>query len=114
MWTVPIYGKSKPFATPTNESPIVDKNGIKYAQQVLGLFLYYGRAVDNTVLAAINKIAASQPKPTKNALSKIQMLLDCLHTYPKAKIQFYASDMKLHIYSDAADLVAPQAKSRIA
>ncbi len=41
------------------------------------------------------------------------MLLDYLNTYPNAKVRFYASNMKLHIDSDAAHLVAPQAKSRI-
>ena len=42
------------------------------------------------------------------------MLLDYLHTYPNAKVRFFASDMKLQIDSDAAYLVAPKAKSRIA
>ena len=41
------------------------------------------------------------------------MLLDYLNTYSKAKIRFYASDMKLFVDSDAAYLVAPKAKSRI-
>ena len=55
-----------------------------------------------------------QAKSTKLTLQKIQMLLDYLHTYPNAKVRFYASDMKLQIDSDAAYLVAPKAKSRIA
>ena len=37
-----------------------------------------------------------------------------MHTYQNAKIQFYASDMMLHIDSDAAYLILPGAKSRVA
>ena len=40
--------------------------------------------------------------------------MDYLHTYPEAYIRFYASDMILHVDSDAAYLVAPKARSRIA
>ena len=40
--------------------------------------------------------------------------MDYLHTYPNAYIRFYASDMILHVDSDAAYLVAPKARSRIA
>ena len=42
------------------------------------------------------------------------MVLDYLATYPKAKIRYYAGTMKLHIESDAAYLVLPGARSRIA
>ena len=39
--------------------------------------------------------------------------MDYVHTYPNAYICFYASDMILHVDSDAAYLVAPKARSRI-
>ena len=42
------------------------------------------------------------------------MLMDYLHTHPDAKTRYHASDMQLYIDSDAAYLVAPKAKSRIA
>ena len=37
-----------------------------------------------------------------------------MNTYPDAYIQYYASDMVLHVDSDAAYLVAPKVKSRVA
>ena len=40
--------------------------------------------------------------------------MDYTATYPNAFIRYHASDMILNIDSDAAYLVAPQAKSRIA
>ncbi len=57
---------------------------------------------------------AAKTAPTVFTTTKIQMLLGSLHTYPNAKIWFYASDMILHVDSDAAYLVAPRAKSHIA
>ena len=42
------------------------------------------------------------------------MSLDYLHTYPNGKIRFFAGSMQLMIDSDAAYLVMPGAKSRIA
>ena len=42
------------------------------------------------------------------------MLMDYLFANPDAKNRYHASDMKLYIDSDAAYLVAPKAKSRIA
>ena len=43
-----------------------------------------------------------------------QRLMDYLHNYLEVKIRYYASDMKLHIESDAAYLVFPKADSCIA
>ena len=40
--------------------------------------------------------------------------MDYVNTYPNAYIRYYASDMVLHIDSDAAYLVAPKARSRVA
>ena len=40
--------------------------------------------------------------------------MDYMATYPESIIQFYASDMILSVDSDAAYLVLPKAKSRIA
>ena len=40
------------------------------------------------------------------------MLMDYAHTYPNAIIRSYASDMCLHVDSDAAFLVLPKARSR--
>ena len=42
------------------------------------------------------------------------MLLDYMSTDPNAKIRFKASDMIIHIDSDAAYLVLPGAKSCVA
>ena len=80
----------------------------------MGIFLYYARAVDNTILPALNEIATNQAKPTQQTRIATNMLMDYMYTHPNATIRFYKSDMQLHVDTDAAYLVAPKAKSRAA
>ena len=55
-----------------------------------------------------------QASPTTDTITKTDMLMDYLHTYPNAVLRYYASDMILKITSDAAYLVQPKARSRAA
>lgn len=113
LWTKPVYGQKIQYAN-TNQSPLLDKAGIQRVQSVSGTFLYYGRAIDSTILAALNEISNNQAKPTILTGQACDLLLDYLHTHPTAIIRFYASDMILCIVSDAAYLVLPNARSRCA
>jgi hypothetical protein len=65
------------------------------------------------MLVALNNISHEQANPTTNTEQKIQHLLDYAATHPDATIRYYKSDMVLWIDSDAAYLVAPQARSRV-
>ncbi len=85
--------------------------GQRCIQSIVGKFLYYGRAVDHTVLATLGEISTAQAAPTTDTVQKTSMLMDYLHTFPNAKLRFYARDMQLHIKSDAAYLVLPGARS---
>ena len=76
--------------------------------------LYYARDIDYTILSALNEIATTQASPSEFTKSKADMLLDYLATNPNDKLCFIASKMILHIDTDAAYLVALNAKSRIA
>ena len=73
---VPIYGQNRQYAKPEDDSPKLDKRGITRVQSIVGSFLYYTRAIDNTLLVALNKIAATQAAPTQQTNQKITMLLD--------------------------------------
>lgn len=42
------------------------------------------------------------------------MLMNYLDTHPNATLRFHKSDMQLHIDTDAAYLVAPESKTRVA
>ena len=89
-------------------------NKIKQIQSIIGSLLYYARALDNTMLPALNEIAASQAKPTQRTQEECNQLLDYAATYPQVYIRYHATDMILRIDSDAAYLVMPNARSRIA
>ena len=66
------------------------------------------------MIVAVNKLAPHQSVPTLEAVKKYNMLMYYAHTYPNTTIRYHASDMCLHIYSDAAYLVQPQARSIVA
>ena len=113
LWQKPTYGQKVQLAT-TDETPLLGAKGTQCVQAISGTFLYYGRAVDSTILVALNKISNQQAKPTKLTAKACSMLLDYLYTHPDATIRYYASDMILCIIADAAYLVLPNARSRCA
>ena len=113
-WSVPAYGSKVQYATHDTSDIITDKNEIKRIQSIVGTFLYYARAIESPMLPSLNEIGTQQSKPTKLTTAASNTLLDFAATYPNGKIRFYASDMILHIDSDAAYLVMPNAKSRVA
>ncbi|GFH54654.1 hypothetical protein CTEN210_11130 [Chaetoceros tenuissimus] len=112
-WNKPVFGRKVQYAN-YDESPLLDAAGIKFVQSTVGSFLYYARAVDPTMLVALNEIGQQQAKPTEKTLQACKILLDYAATYPNTKIRYYASDMILHCDSDAAFLVSPNAKSQYA
>ena len=56
---IPVYGATVQYAKEADTSQLLDKNGKKRVQQVVGTFLFYGRAVDGTMLPALSAIASS-------------------------------------------------------
>jgi hypothetical protein len=113
LWTTPVYGQKVQLAN-DDLTPLLDKLGITRIQQVSGIFLYYGRAVDQTIIVALNEISNSQARPTEKTKKACDVLLDYLSTHPDATIRFRASNMVLCVVSDAAYLVLPNACSRAA
>ena len=112
-WFQPTYGAKVQYATPEDTSPIISTKDTKRIQQVVGTLLYYARAIDNTMLPALNDIAANQSAPTQTTAEDITRLLDYCASHPDATIKFHASDMILHIHSDASYLSAPKARSKV-
>jgi hypothetical protein len=82
-------------------------------QQVIGTFLYYGIAVDPTMLVAIGSIAATQAKATQATLDAIVHFLNYAASHPDAVICYHASDMILHNHSDGSYLSKPKACSQV-
>eukprot|EP00957_Ditylum_brightwellii_P035071 2658555-Ditylum_brightwellii.AAC.1 len=93
-------------------SPKVPQQTIDFLQAAVGIFLWYGRIVDLTLLPALNAISAQQSAPTEETVKAMDQFLNYMATYPVAVVRFHASDMILHIHSDAAYMVLPEARSR--
>ena len=83
---------------------------LKIKQKVTGKFLFYARAIDNTMLYALNDIASA--KNSKETLATVKYFLNYAASNPNAKIWYRASDMILQLDSEAAYLVCPEARSR--
>lgn len=77
-----------------------------------GKFLFYGRAVDNTILVALSAIASQQSKPTTDTMAKAKQLLDYLASQEEAILTYSTSKMVLAVHSDAGYLNEPNARSR--
>ena len=112
-WQAPIYGKHRQYTKDPDSTPLLDKDETKFVQSVVGALLYYGRAVEHPILVALNEISVQQQHPTQKVRKKVDQLLDFVATHPEATLRYHASDMILHVDSDAAYLVLPNAKSRI-
>ena len=66
--TVPICGKNRKFAPDPDKTLLLPPEYIKEVQRAVGKFLYYGRAVDNTILPILNVITVSQAKPIEKTV----------------------------------------------
>jgi len=69
--------------------------------------------VDMTLLVTLSTIASQQSKATVDTIKATTQLLNYFATHPNATVRFTASDMVLHIVSDASYLSASGARSRL-
>ena len=77
------YGsKERQLALQPDTSPSLSKKEAPFVPSVVGSLLYYGRALDASVLPALNTIATQQNDPTKKVKEKCDRLLDYVATYP--------------------------------
>jgi hypothetical protein len=111
-YATPVYGAKTQYAMKDETPPLAAKQCFRI-QKVTGSNLYCARAVDPTVLIPINDIATEQTKATEKTQAATNQLLDYLVTHPDATIRYHASDMILHIHSDASYLSVSNARSRL-
>jgi hypothetical protein len=93
-------------------SPALSDKDVNKLQQLTGTLLYYARAVDPTLIMPINVLASAQSNATEVTADKVITLLNYCNTHPETKIRYHASDMILHIHSDASYLSENESKSR--
>ena len=111
---IPISYGSKTQYDRVDTSAALPPHSKKQIQEIVGSLLYYARAVDCTMLPALNAIATQQSTPTENTMKAVTHLLNYATTHPNAVLRYRASDMILHVHSDASYLNETNSKSRIA
>lgn len=74
--------------------------------------MFYGRAVDSTLLCPLSAVAAQSANPTTETLARTKQLLDYTATQDEAVLTHNASDTVLAAHSDASYLSKPKARSR--
>ncbi len=79
---------------------------------MIGVFLYYGCAVDYTMLTALSAIASAQAKPKEETMTRCKQFLDYAATHKDAILTYKNSDMVLVVHSDASYLSKPKACSQ--
>jgi hypothetical protein len=107
-----VYGAKTQYAT-RDETPPLTAQQCLTIQKVTGSVLYYTRAADPTVLMPLNDIATEQTKAREKTQAATNQMLDDLSTHPDATIRYHASNMVLHIHSDASCLSVSSARSRL-
>ena len=107
----PEYG-IKTQLTTVDTSPLISPEGRKLIQKKLGIFNWYLRVVDPTFKVRLSQLGSEQAHATKQTEEAVDYVLNYLHHYPNASLVYYASDMLLHIESDASYNSEPGATSR--
>jgi hypothetical protein len=111
-YTPPSYGSGKQQYTSVDRSKRLSKDEVTRLQEIIGVFLYYARAVDATMLTALSKFSSLQSRATKDLQRAVDRFLQYASWWPDAKVVYHASDMRLMVESDASYLSEPESRSR--
>jgi hypothetical protein len=98
---IPQYGTKIQYASDANISPPLNKEETKHIQVVTGTSLFYGWAVDNTILPALSAIATKQAQPSEKTKETITQVLEYCATQEEAIITYSASKMILAMHNNA-------------
>ncbi len=102
LYIPPSYGARVQQMTTVDSSAPLSATDTKFVQQVVGVFAYYARAVDPTMLTAVNKIGSRQAEPTIAVMAEVNRLLQYAATWPNSEVVYHASDMVYVVHTDAS------------
>jgi hypothetical protein len=112
-WTKPQYG-SHPQLTPApDDTDLLPPSTLTRIQEIVRTLLFYGRAIDSTMLVTLGTIASQQSKGTQATAQALTQLLNYAAAHPDATVRYHASDMYLHVHIDASYLSEASARSRV-
>lgn len=110
-FSAPVYGRKEQTMPTIPDEPEISEQDMKFIEQVLGTFLYYGQAEDPTMLLTINVNACAKKHGMKNTLDAVMQFLEYAVSHPDSKITYHATDMILKIHTDASYLSELEARS---
>ncbi len=110
--SIPTYGATVQYTKSEDTSQRLSPAEKKYIQEVIGIFLYFGHAVNSTMLTALSAIASAQAEPTEETMTCCKQFLDYAATHQDAILTYKSSNMVLIVHSDASYLSKPKARSR--
>ena len=111
-YVAPVYGAFHQEVRPEPPSPPLTAAETLELQEIVGVFLFYARAVDPLMITAINKIGLRQSKPTRLIQAEIERFFQYASRFPDSTLCIRASNMKLTCHSDASYLSEANARSR--
>ena len=85
-------------------SPAATKDEQTHVQKVTGKFLWYGRAVDGTMLTPLSALMAQQANPTTETMKRVKQFLEYAASQEPAVLTYRKSGMVLAIHSNAGYL----------
>jgi hypothetical protein len=91
------------------KAPLLDDKAKRFIQQVCSKFLFFGRAVDSTLLCPISAIELQSSKPTQDTMQQTLQLLDYLAMQEDAVLSYHTGNMVLAVHSNASYLSKPKA-----
>ena len=112
LYVPPKYGRYSQEVYPDSDSTPLSAAQLLELQEIVGVFLFYARAVDPLMITAINKIGSSQADATTNVFAQIDRFIAYASRFPNSSMCIRASDMKLYCHSDASYLSEPNSRSR--
>jgi hypothetical protein len=111
IYVPPSYGTKEQFTT-LDDSPLLSEDRILRIRAIVGVFQWYARGVDPTLLPALSMIASRQHAATEEVEKMAWRLLGYVKKYPNATIVYHASDMQICAHSDASHLSESKSRSR--
>lgn len=113
-WERPQYGAASQLSPAGDTSPLLPPAEQTRIQQIIGVFLYYARVLDLTLLCRVTQLASMQATATEYVRDQVHHFLQHCASYPSVSITFFACDMRLYWTSDAAYLSERFGGSRFA
>jgi hypothetical protein len=105
------YGAKAQLTSEADTSDLLEDHHKRRIQEIIGLLLYYARAVDNKLLVALSAIAARQSYATVATEQAVHLLFDYVAIYPSDGIIYQSSDMILCAQADAGFLNETNSRS---